>query len=82
MIIPPAKSVPPRTTERLIPVSELDFLARGCFPVRVACSAPRNNAHLLTHRDIQPSIEYSQLYILRHIIPMKICLFAVSEFSI
>ncbi|KAI0960008.1 hypothetical protein AcW1_004658 [Taiwanofungus camphoratus] len=32
VIIPPAKAVAPRTTERLIPVSELDPLARGSFP--------------------------------------------------
>lgn len=32
MIIPPARPVPPRTTERLIPISELDSLAKGCFP--------------------------------------------------
>lgn len=34
VIIPPAKAIPPRATERLIPVSELDLLPRGCFPVR------------------------------------------------
>lgn len=34
VIIPPAKTVPPRESERLIPVSELDELARGSFPVR------------------------------------------------
>ncbi|KAH9940596.1 Sec63-domain-containing protein [Amylocystis lapponica] len=32
VIIPPAKAVPPRLTERLIPVSELDPLAQGSFP--------------------------------------------------
>ncbi|KAJ6516016.1 Sec63-domain-containing protein [Mycena sanguinolenta] len=32
VIIPPARPVPPRTNERLIPVSELDPLARGSFP--------------------------------------------------
>jgi hypothetical protein len=31
--IPPAKAVPPRLNERLIPVNELDILAGGCFPV-------------------------------------------------
>ncbi|KAH8106105.1 Sec63-domain-containing protein [Cristinia sonorae] len=30
--VPPARAVPPRQTERLIPVSELDELARGSFP--------------------------------------------------
>ncbi|KIK95504.1 hypothetical protein PAXRUDRAFT_11409 [Paxillus rubicundulus Ve08.2h10] len=30
--IPPTKPVPPRGSERLIPVSELDELARGSFP--------------------------------------------------
>lgn len=33
VIIPPAKTVPPRESERLMPVSELDELARGSFPV-------------------------------------------------
>jgi len=37
IIIPPAKVVPPRTSERLILVNELDELARGSFPV---CSPP------------------------------------------
>lgn len=32
IIIPPAKVVPPRTSERLILVNELDDLARGSFP--------------------------------------------------
>jgi antiviral helicase SLH1 len=31
VVIPPAKTVPPRESERLIPVSELDELARGSF---------------------------------------------------
>ncbi|EIW61251.1 Sec63-domain-containing protein [Trametes versicolor FP-101664 SS1] len=30
--LPPAKTVPPRATERLIPVTELEPLARGSFP--------------------------------------------------
>ncbi|OJA16987.1 hypothetical protein AZE42_00549 [Rhizopogon vesiculosus] len=32
VIIPPAKAVPPRQTERLMLVSELDALAKGSFP--------------------------------------------------
>ncbi|KAF7332131.1 hypothetical protein MKEN_00094100 [Mycena kentingensis (nom. inval.)] len=32
VVIPPARPVPTRTSERLIPVSELDPLARGSFP--------------------------------------------------
>ncbi|KAF9451641.1 Sec63-domain-containing protein [Macrolepiota fuliginosa MF-IS2] len=32
VIVPPAKPVPPKSTERLIPVSDLDLLAKGCFP--------------------------------------------------
>lgn len=32
VIIPPAKAVPPRMNERLIPIDELDILAKGCFP--------------------------------------------------
>ena len=31
--VPPAKVVPPRATERLIRVADLDPLARGSFPV-------------------------------------------------
>ncbi|TDL29712.1 Sec63-domain-containing protein [Rickenella mellea] len=31
VVIPPAKPVPPRTMERLIPVTELDHLAQGSF---------------------------------------------------
>jgi hypothetical protein len=33
VIVPPAKVVPPRATERLIAVAELVPLARGSFPV-------------------------------------------------
>ena len=33
VIIPPAKSIPPRAEERLIPVSELEELVKGCFTV-------------------------------------------------
>ena len=33
MVVPPARPVPPRETERLVPVSELDELAKGSFPV-------------------------------------------------
>ncbi|KAF8493511.1 Sec63-domain-containing protein [Gautieria morchelliformis] len=32
VIIPPPKPVPPRVSEKLIPVTELDGLARGSFP--------------------------------------------------
>lgn len=32
VILPPANAVPPRATERLIPVTELDDLAKGSFP--------------------------------------------------
>ncbi|KAF7968884.1 hypothetical protein HWV62_28912 [Athelia sp. TMB] len=32
VIIPPAKTVPPRASERLVQVSELDPLAKGSFP--------------------------------------------------
>ncbi|EMD40635.1 hypothetical protein CERSUDRAFT_130708 [Gelatoporia subvermispora B] len=32
VVIPPARPVPPRVTERLIPVAELDPLAKGSFP--------------------------------------------------
>ena len=32
--VPPASVVPPRKSERLIPVAELDPLAKGSFPVR------------------------------------------------
>ncbi|KAI0265187.1 Sec63-domain-containing protein [Gloeopeniophorella convolvens] len=32
VVIPPAKSIPPRATERLVPISELDDLAKQSFP--------------------------------------------------
>lgn len=32
VVIPPAKTIPPRATERLIPVNKLDELAKRCFP--------------------------------------------------
>lgn len=35
VIVPPAKPVPPQASERRIPVSELDPLARGSFPVPI-----------------------------------------------
>jgi antiviral helicase SLH1 len=33
VLLPPAKPVPPKLNERLIPVAELDPLAKGSFPV-------------------------------------------------
>jgi hypothetical protein len=33
VVIPPARPVPPRSSEHLIPVSELDSLCKGSFPV-------------------------------------------------
>lgn len=33
VIIPPAKPIPPKADERLIPVSELEELVKGCFTV-------------------------------------------------
>lgn len=33
VIIPPAKQIPPKTEERLMPVSELEELVKGCFTV-------------------------------------------------
>ena len=40
--VPPANVVPSRRDERLIPVTELDALAKGSFPVRniSACIKP------------------------------------------
>lgn len=35
VIIPPARPVPPRVTEQLVPISKLDDLAKGSFPVRI-----------------------------------------------
>ncbi|KAJ3573353.1 hypothetical protein NP233_g2488 [Leucocoprinus birnbaumii] len=32
VVVPPARPVPPKSTERLVPISELDSLAKGCFP--------------------------------------------------
>lgn len=42
VIVPPAKPVPPSSKERLIAVSELDILPRGCFPVGVSHIKPRS----------------------------------------
>ena len=33
VIIPPAKPIPPKAEERLMPVSELEELVKGCFTV-------------------------------------------------
>ena len=33
VIIPPAKPIPPKAEERLIPVSDLEELVKGCFIV-------------------------------------------------
>jgi antiviral helicase SLH1 len=33
VIIPPAKPIPPKADERLMPVSELEELVKGCFTV-------------------------------------------------
>ncbi|KAJ3810639.1 Sec63-domain-containing protein [Lentinula lateritia] len=32
VIIPPARPVPPKQTERFVPINGLDALAKGCFP--------------------------------------------------
>lgn len=41
VILPPAKPVPPKASERLISVSELDPLAKGSFPVNISPSPYR-----------------------------------------
>lgn len=38
VILPPARPVPPRATERLIAVTELDDICKGSFPVRMIVS--------------------------------------------
>jgi hypothetical protein len=80
MIIPPARAVPPRAAECLIPITELDPLAGGCFPVFVAYHALELH-ELGSRRDMRPSTGYSQLYIPRHIIQMKIYSYVVSAFD-
>ena len=35
VIIPPAKPIPPKAEERLMPVSELEELVKGCFTVHL-----------------------------------------------
>jgi len=37
IVVPPPKAIPPRATERLVPIDELDDLARKSFPVRFIC---------------------------------------------
>lgn len=53
VIIPPARVVPRRNSEKLILVNELDELARGSFPV---CSPPfsLHFFQTLSFRDILP----------------------------
>jgi antiviral helicase SLH1 len=80
MIIPAARAVPLRETERLIPITELDPLANGCFPVFVTCCALEHH-ELDSRRATRTLTGYSQLYIPRHIIQMKICSYVVSAFD-
>ncbi|CDO68689.1 hypothetical protein BN946_scf184652.g16 [Trametes cinnabarina] len=47
VVIPPAKAVPPRASERLISVSELDPLAKGSFPSIVYPTAYQSNENML-----------------------------------
>ena len=56
--VPPARPVPPRSTERLIPVSELEDLARGSFPVRYSCLSG-SLLSLTPDRDTLCSIGYN-----------------------
>lgn len=44
--VPPARTVPPRDNERSIPVSELDDLAQGSFPVFVKKSSVKPGSDL------------------------------------
>lgn len=46
VIIPPANAIPFKLKERPIPISELDPLAAGCFPV---CFAKGEAAAMLNH---------------------------------
>jgi hypothetical protein len=43
VIVPPAKPVPVKSTERLVSVSELDDLAKGCFPVPLHSDYPKKD---------------------------------------
>lgn len=45
VIIPPARPIPPRAKERLMPVSELEELVKGCFTV---IRKPSLSTHELT----------------------------------
>ena len=76
VIIPPARPVPPRLTERLVPIAELDGLARGCFPVnlKVLKRMIYTNAN---GRATQSSIVYNLSFIQQHTNLMKTCSFAV-----
>lgn len=74
VIIPPAKPVPPRETERLISVSELDPLAKGSFLASVLSFSNMMRVDIRVHvRDTLLSIEYNRLYTRLHIGRTKIC---------
>ncbi|KAJ2920149.1 hypothetical protein MD484_g373, partial [Candolleomyces efflorescens] len=47
VVIPPAKVVPPRATEHLVQIAELDPLARGCFSSIVYPTAYKTNENML-----------------------------------
>lgn len=53
VVIPPAKTVPPRASERLVPVSELDALARGSFPVSEFMYPNQSQLKFKSTRDTQ-----------------------------
>ncbi|PFH52850.1 hypothetical protein AMATHDRAFT_1892 [Amanita thiersii Skay4041] len=44
-VVPPAKLVPPKDTERIVPISELNYLVRGCFPGYVSLNRMQSIVH-------------------------------------
>ena len=74
VIVPPAKPVPPRASERLIGVGELDDLCRSSFPV---CSpvVPGRNSLTEPRRAMPPWTGYNQSSTRQHMEQTKICWF-------
>jgi hypothetical protein len=51
VLLPPAKTIPPKLNERLVPVPELEPLAKGSFPVGPVQTLL--HGHLRLNRDIR-----------------------------
>ncbi|KAG6911722.1 hypothetical protein DXG01_007972 [Tephrocybe rancida] len=79
VIIPPARTVPPKASERLLPVSELEPLARESFPGKTdvamltilrVIDQHRRNPSAVNKSDIKSSIDRDAFKII-YVAPMK-----------